>query len=57
MPGSQQYLSLVLPFLPHLGPQEDIPTALGSLEEGSQSDAAEKAIFCCSCVDRFLIFN
>lgn len=57
MPGTQTYLSLVLPFLSHLGPQEDIPIALGSLGEVSQSDAAEKAIFRCSCVDRFLIFN
>ena len=45
------------PLLPHLGPQEDIPTAFWSSEEVSESDAAEKAIFCCSCADRFLIFN
>lgn len=48
---------VVAPLLSHLGPQEDIPTVFQSSEEVSQSNAAEKAIFCCSCVDRFLIFN
>ena len=45
VPGAQHSLSLGVPSFPHLGPQEDIPTALGSFEEASQNDAAEKAIF------------